>query len=78
MLEFYNVQWDMTVSILIRILLAYANFQDPCFIEVISCASWNIYGRREMNKSSKGTPLALRDGKSCSRVIYISTNSELG
>jgi hypothetical protein len=41
--EFLDIQWDLVAPIFTRISLADSNFNGPCFMEVISCASWNIW-----------------------------------
>jgi mannosylglycoprotein endo-beta-mannosidase len=41
-----NIQWDLTAPISRRIVLASEAFTGPCFMEVISCAAWNIWKER--------------------------------
>jgi hypothetical protein len=41
--EAIDIHWDLTKPIFNRILLAKQMFTDPCFMEVVACAAWNIW-----------------------------------
>lgn len=40
--EAIGISWDLSLPITRRFLLA-KNFSGPCFMEVVSCAAWNIW-----------------------------------
>ena len=41
-----HCSWDVTLPISDRFLLASASFQGPCFVEIVACATWNIWKMR--------------------------------
>jgi hypothetical protein len=38
-----GIQWNMSLHVSDRILSARNNFVSPCFMEVLACATWNIW-----------------------------------
>jgi hypothetical protein len=41
-----GIQWDNSLSISNRLLLARSMFMGPCFMEIFTCAAWNLWKER--------------------------------
>jgi hypothetical protein len=41
-----QITWDTSVAVQDIILLAHNQFTGPCFMEILACATWNIWKER--------------------------------
>jgi hypothetical protein len=51
--NFLNIHWDMSAMIFKRIQQNTSNYAVPCFMEILVCATWNIWKVRN-DQISKG------------------------
>jgi hypothetical protein len=58
--DLLKINWDLTFGMSQRILRASENFAGPCFMEIISCAAWNIWKERNEIIFKGATPSFTR------------------
>ena len=44
--EKIGIMWDLSLHVSSRFLVAKQNFTGPCFLEVATCAAWNMWKER--------------------------------
>lgn len=58
-----GISWDMSLPLSDRFISARGVFSGPCFMEIMACASWNLWKLRN-DVIFRGIPATLRRWKS--------------